>query len=87
MGLFPLFLLEVIPDVAPSLWPLDEVVGMSFGNVQDRQDAVRRRQLRMAIQAIKLYGGVEPVTFQKLMAVLLNDDKYLSTEQLTEFWF
>jgi hypothetical protein len=87
MGLYPLFLLLVIPEVSPSIWPLDDVVGMKFGNRLDRVHAIRRRQLRMATHAMELFISDAPVTFQSLLSVLLNDDKYLTTEQLTEYWF
>ena len=87
MGLYPLFLLFVIPEVAPSIWPLDGVTGMKFGNVADRRSAIRRRQIWMALQAVANFGNEEEVTFQSLLSIITNDDKYLSTEQLTEFWF
>lgn len=88
MGLYPLFLLFVIPEVAPSIWPLDDVTGMKFGNVADRRSAIRRRQIRMALQAVANFGNEkEEVTFQSLLSIITNDDKYLSTEQFTEFWF
>ena len=86
MGLYPTFLIIVIPHMLPNIWPLDEVVGMRFGNVQDRRDAVRRRQLRMAFQALRRFHSDTPITFQSVMSIFTNDDAYLSSEQLTEFW-
>ena len=86
MGLYPIFLLMVIPHMLPNIWPLEDVVGMKFGNVKDREEAVRRRQLRMAVEALHLFQSVRPITSQSVMSIFSNDDAYLSTEQLTEFW-
>lgn len=87
MGIYPLFLLAVIPDVAMNIWPIQDVKGMKFGNTLDRRLAVRNRQLRMCVKALEMYQSNEPVTLQRIASVLLSDDQFLTTAQLTEFWF
>ena len=86
MGLYPIFLIVVIPHMLVNIWPLEDVVGMKFGNVRDRKEAVQRRQLRMAIEALRLFQSSKPITSQSVMSLFSNDDAYLSSEQLTEFW-
>ena len=86
MALYPIFLIIVIPHMLPEIWPLEDVVGMRFGNIKDREAAVRRRQLRMAVEALGVFHSPMPINSQSVMSVFSHDDAYLSTEQLTEFW-
>lgn len=97
MALYPLFLLYTKPEI--NFLSLEHTPGYRWGDIQGRQDFVRRRHLLAILRAFELFlresegssREAADVKQQRLVDgivdVLAQDDSILISGHQTEFWF
>lgn len=97
MALYPLFLLYTKPEI--NFLALENTPGYRWGDIQGRQDFVRKRHLNAILHAFELFlreregssSEAADVKQQRLVdgivGVLEADDPVLLSGHQTEFWF
>ena len=96
MGFFSLYL-STAPQDADML-PTDSFPEMKWGDHKGWRAAICKRQVRMSVRALGLFWEIRSLSpsdtaspasrlsVQDIIKILQEDDKYLATEHLTEFW-